>query len=254
MDATIRRLIAVNLDPSALASLQRLGAERSVAVITAGSEADLLANAVDGGAVIALGLSNPGVSPVLALRALALTRTRPAIVLIGEVEGRVFESLRRVASDLRLDSIAHVRSPDEAWQLVGSLFGSAPTLAEPSEADLRRALDEQSLSLHYQPKFSCQDTRQVVGVEALVRWPHADLGLLRPGRFLPLAERAGLLMDLTDFTIVEAIRQHAAWREQGLDLPVSINLAPGLIRDEGFADRLLNSFRQYGVAASRFTL
>ncbi len=121
-------------------------------------------------------------------------------------------------------------------------------------AELRRALDEQELTLHYQPKVNVGGSPMVAGVEALVRWDHPRLGLLSPAQFLPLAEAAGLMTEITDFTITEAIQQHALWRKRGIDLPFAVNLAPTLVKDEGFPDRLMSSLRQFGVAPTRLTL
>ena len=137
--------------------------------------------------------------------------------------------------------------------------GADPTLqtgrsASPKAADLRRAIHEHELTLYYQPKFDCADERTLLGVEALIRWNHPQMGVLSPGCILPLARDANLLTEVTDFTLTEAIRQHAAWRDQGVDLPVAVNLAPGLIRDTGFPERLLNGLRQFDVPPSRLTL
>jgi EAL domain-containing protein (putative c-di-GMP-specific phosphodiesterase class I) len=121
-------------------------------------------------------------------------------------------------------------------------------------AELRRALESQELTLHYQPKLTVGGSTMVAGVEALVRWNHPQLGLLLPGQFLPLAETAGLLTEITDFTITEAIQQHALWRDNGIDLSVAVNLAPALVRDEGFPDRLISSLRQFDVPPTRLTL
>ena len=126
--------------------------------------------------------------------------------------------------------------------------------ASPKAADLRRAIHEHELTLYYQPKFDCADERTLLGVEALIRWNHPQMGVLSPGCILPLARDASLLTEVTDFTLTEAIRQHAAWRDQGIDLPVAVNLAPGLIRDTGFPERLLNGLRQFDVPPSRLTL
>jgi EAL domain-containing protein (putative c-di-GMP-specific phosphodiesterase class I) len=128
------------------------------------------------------------------------------------------------------------------------------TLAVPDAAELRRALDEYELTLHYQPKFAAGSSLSVAGVEALVRWNHPQLGLLLPGQFLPLGEAAGLLTEITDFTITEAIHQYALWRDRGIDLPVAVNLAPGLVKDEGFPDRLMSYLRQFDAPLSRLTL
>ena len=124
----------------------------------------------------------------------------------------------------------------------------------PRVADLRRAIDEHDLTLYYQPKFDCGDERTLVGVEALIRWNHPQMGVLLPSCILPLARDANLLAEVTDFTITEAIRQYASWRDQGIDLPVAVNLAPGLISDARFPERLLNGLRQFDVPPSRLTL
>jgi EAL domain-containing protein (putative c-di-GMP-specific phosphodiesterase class I) len=131
---------------------------------------------------------------------------------------------------------------------------TSQTVQSPDAADLRRALEEHDLTLYYQPKFDCADEHVLVGVEALIRWNHPQMGVLLPGRFLPLAKDANLLTEVTDFTLTEAIRQHAAWRDQGMDLSVAVNLAPGLIGDARFPERLLNSLRQFDVPPSRLTL
>ncbi|HTY48911.1 MAG TPA: EAL domain-containing protein [Steroidobacteraceae bacterium] len=121
-------------------------------------------------------------------------------------------------------------------------------------SELRRALDEHDLGLQYQPKVACDDERLIVGVEALIRWNHPELGLLLPDRILPLAERSCLLTEVTDFTITEAIHQYSIWRARGIDLPISVNLAPGLIKDGGFPERLLSSLSQFNVPPARLTL
>jgi EAL domain-containing protein (putative c-di-GMP-specific phosphodiesterase class I) len=231
-----------------------LRAEHGVELTVVASEAELLANLMEGSAVVVLGLQGEGLSPLSVLRALSLARSRPAVVLIGEVDERLYQSIQRLGTKLRLDSMAYVAQGADGQQLIASLLRAARSTAAPGEAELRRALEEQELTLHYQPKFACADDRSIVAVEALVRWNHPELGLLRPGRFLPLAAASGLMTDLTDFTITEAIRQHAAWRDHGIDVAVAINLSTGLVRDEGFPDRLMTSFRQFDVSPSRFTL
>jgi len=254
MGTQFSRIIAINLDDELVGALKPLRDDYGVEIVAAASEADLLANLVDGSAVVALGLQMPGISPLSALRALALAGSKPPIVLIGEVDARLFESIRRLGTKLRLDSMAHVSRAADGAGLLSSLVQAARSAAAPDEAELRRAIDEHELTLHFQPKFACGDERSIVAVEALVRWNHPDAGLLLPGKFLPLAVSSGLLSDVTDFTITEAIRQHATWRAHGLDVPVAINLASGLIRDEEFPTRLMNIFRQFDVSPSRFTL
>jgi diguanylate cyclase (GGDEF)-like protein len=94
--------------------------------------------------------------------------------------------------------------------------------------DLRRAIDNVDLTLVYQPKFNLCDGL-IVGVEALVRWPHPELGLLGPDRFLPLVRRHGLVRSVTELVLAQALDDVADWRAHGVALPIAVNIsAPSL--------------------------
>ena len=91
-------------------------------------------------------------------------------------------------------------------------------------AALRRAIDAHELELHYQPKVSV-GARDVVGVEALVRWNHPERGYIPPDEFIPLAETSGLMHRLTEFVIDTALGQVADWRRMGLPVSVAVNVS-----------------------------
>jgi diguanylate cyclase (GGDEF)-like protein len=91
-------------------------------------------------------------------------------------------------------------------------------------AELRRALENGEFVLHYQPQIDMRQ-RCVTGVEALIRWNHPQHGELRPDRFLPVAERTGLINPISDWVLAEAMRQCRQWRAAGLMLRMSVNLA-----------------------------
>ncbi|MDQ1522021.1 MAG: hypothetical protein QOI55_3094, partial [Actinomycetota bacterium] len=82
------------------------------------------------------------------------------------------------------------------------------------ESDLHRALERGELRLVYQPAYELE-TDRIVGVEALVRWDHPKRGLVLPGEFIGVAEETGLIMDIGQWTIVEACRQARQWRDDG---------------------------------------
>ena len=90
--------------------------------------------------------------------------------------------------------------------------------------DLREAISDDQLVLHYQPKVNLR-RRRTVGVEALVRWQHPTLGLIQPDEFIPLAEQHGLVGSLTEWVLTAAVRQCCEWRTRGIDLPVAVNLS-----------------------------
>ena len=94
--------------------------------------------------------------------------------------------------------------------------------------ELRRAIDDVDLSLVYQPKFDLREG-DIVGVEALVRWPHRDRGLLGPDHFLPLVREHGLMGSVTQLVLAQALDDVAGWHAQGFTVPVAVNVfAPSL--------------------------
>jgi EAL domain-containing protein (putative c-di-GMP-specific phosphodiesterase class I) len=101
------------------------------------------------------------------------------------------------------------------------------------ESSLRRALERQEFSLHYQAKVDL-GSGCVTGMEALLRWMHPDLGMVSPALFIPLAEETGLIVPIGRWVINTACAQNKAWQDQGLPaLPVSVNLSARQFNDEG---------------------
>nr|WP_245185508.1 GGDEF and EAL domain-containing protein [Falsiroseomonas frigidaquae] len=94
------------------------------------------------------------------------------------------------------------------------------------EEDLRQALASGQLSLVFQPKFVIA-TGLLKGCEALLRWHHPERGMISPGLFIPVAEETGLIHPITQLVLDQACRQAMAWRAQGLEVPVAVNLSAG---------------------------
>lgn len=120
-------------------------------------------------------------------------------------------------------------------------------------ADLRGALKEGELILHYQPEIDLQ-TKRVEAVEALVRWRHPKHGLLLPDKFLAIAERNGLMKPLTREVLTMALRQSRTWRDAGLDLSLAVNLAAPDLLDLQLPDMVDGLLRERGVPGSRLEL
>ena len=105
--------------------------------------------------------------------------------------------------------------------------------------DLRRAIDDDLLTLVYQPKFNLC-TGAVAGVEALVRWPHPELGTLTPADFLPLVRQHGLMEAVTELVLTRAMADAAGWYAAGIHVPVAINLSAPSFDDESLPDRIMS--------------
>jgi len=100
------------------------------------------------------------------------------------------------------------------------------------ETNLRHALDRGEFSLQYQPKVDLA-TRQITGVEALLRWTHPELGMLPPAQFIPLAEETGLIVPIGRWVLKQACVQNMAWQRRGLrPVSMAVNLSPRQFADE----------------------
>ena len=103
---------------------------------------------------------------------------------------------------------------------------------------IRLALQQGEFVLHHQPKVNLR-TGAVIGVEALIRWRHPELGLLSPAAFLPLIEEHELAVDLGEWVIDTALSQIETWRNQGIELPISVNIGARQLLRGSFDQRLL---------------
>jgi diguanylate cyclase len=114
--------------------------------------------------------------------------------------------------------------------------------------ELRRALDQRQLLLHYQPKVAA-NTGQILGVEALVRWQHPEHGLVPPDEFIPLAERTGLITPLTHYVLDETLRQARQWSDAGHELSVAVNVSARRLLDLQFPHEVATLLARHQVPA-----
>jgi diguanylate cyclase (GGDEF)-like protein len=119
--------------------------------------------------------------------------------------------------------------------------------------ELRLALDGGGLQLVYQPKVD-MGTRTVKSVEALSRWTHPQLGVVSPTEFVPLAEQTGNSRRLTSWVIGAAIRQMEAWRRDGLEIDVAVNLSAADVLDTDLGDEVLRTLAAHGVPPTALLL
>jgi diguanylate cyclase (GGDEF)-like protein len=122
------------------------------------------------------------------------------------------------------------------------------------ENALRGAVARNELLLYYQPQINLLD-RTLAGVEALVRWQHAELGLVSPGQFIPLAEDMGIIGEIGEWVLNEAVRQMAEWQADGFDVPLaSVNLSVQQIDREDLAGQISAALERVNIPAKHLEL
>jgi diguanylate cyclase (GGDEF)-like protein len=115
------------------------------------------------------------------------------------------------------------------------------------EESLRRALERQEFTLHYQPKVNLK-TGEITGAEALIRWTHPVRGPVSPAQFIPVAEDCGLIVPIGNWVLHEACKQARAWIESGLPVGnMAVNISAMEFRDEKFLEGVFTILEETGL-------
>ncbi|MDF9620564.1 EAL domain-containing protein [Pseudomonas entomophila] len=188
----------------------------------------------------------PGMDGVQFIQGLAAQRSRPALAIMSAASRRMLMGASLVASNLQVKVIGLISKPVSASALrclidqLQALRQTKPT--EPREGinrqNILQALDNGELQAWFQPKKALNNGR-IVAAEALVRWVHPEYGTLLPGAFLPELIACGLEEQLLWRVLEQAIAAQIIWRQQGYDIPVSINLPTHLLNCHDLPDRIL---------------
>jgi EAL domain-containing protein (putative c-di-GMP-specific phosphodiesterase class I) len=118
------------------------------------------------------------------------------------------------------------------------------------EFDLRKAIADGGLELHYQPLVDLRDNK-VTGCEALLRWRHPKLGMISPAEFIPIAEDTGLINQLGEWVLNKACAEAATWPD---DISVAVNVSPVQFRSQTLALKVAAALAASGLPASRLEL
>ncbi|WP_276034641.1 putative bifunctional diguanylate cyclase/phosphodiesterase [Streptomyces ginkgonis] len=118
--------------------------------------------------------------------------------------------------------------------------------------DLRHALERGEVELHYQPKVRFDGA--VAGLEALIRWAHPERGRVPPDEFIAIAETSGLMPQLTEYVLEQALHQVARWRAAGLTVPVAVNVSPRDVYADGFTESVAARLARHRVPAESLQL
>jgi EAL domain-containing protein (putative c-di-GMP-specific phosphodiesterase class I)/ActR/RegA family two-component response regulator len=182
------------------------------------------------------------------------------VVLASGFEGRILNASHRLAASLGIKVAGVLRKPilPAALQRIlrqqpmveGRKSSHAP-LVLPEH--VRRALADGSIRPWFQPKTSLM-TNAIVGTEALARWIDPDGKAVAPNDFIPVAEEAGLIAELTDSMLGKALQACARWRLTRPDCWVAVNISPLLLDDPGLTDRIEQHLQETGVPPNALVL
>lgn len=227
--------------------------------------------------IILLDLCMPDADGVETLRLFSDFQCNASIIVASGRDERVLQATQRVGNSLGLRMIDCLQKPVSIPDLEGALANAAcrfeidvgatkfavrsgrkasPNAANSDNPDidaLVEAIDCDQLEVHYQPKITLA-TGLIDSCEALVRWRCPQRGLVPPGSFIPLAEDAGLIGDITDIVVQKAIAQMGVWKSQGFQLPVSVNLSPTQLTDLALPDRIAQMLAQANILAENLVV
>ncbi len=214
------------------ARLYHVGAMRCAVLLEDAGTAERVAGRI----IAALGepISCGGV-PITPQPAIGVHAFRPAAVAPRDVFRRALnaaDDARLAESGLAGYSPVHDERSARSFAVLGA-FG--PALEDPDQ-----------LSLLYQPRVSLP-SGSMVGVEALLRWRHPELGQVSPGEFVPLVEQTALARPMTGWVVTAAMRQARRWKDAGLALVTSINVSALNLEERDFAVRLLRATERAGL-------
>ena len=208
-------------------------------------------------AVVIFDLEQDGLDGIQILRLLGARHCASAVLIVSGLDRRVLDAAHRFAVAQGVQVIGALAKPLAEDELRVLLRDFRPTagLAHPTRPapvtmhELQRGLDQGEVEVHFQPKVSV-GTLEFSGVEALVRWEPAARGNVPPHTFIGLAERAGVIGQLTRTVMGRAFAQTAAWRAAGIELRTAINISPHSLNELELPDILCELAKEHGLHPS----
>lgn len=207
--------------------------------------------------LILLDLNMPEMDGVEFVHKLVERHYAGSIILVSGEDQRVVQTAQKMVQEHKIPLLGRLSKPVTAEALSAILdewngTGQSGSKIYASE-DVRAAIADGELVNYYQPKVEPVSGR-VMGVETLLRWNHAEDGLVLPDRFIGVAEAHGLIGDLTAFVLTDALAQAHAWKQAGLSLQLAVNISMNNLESPDFADAAAQLAADAGVPPQQVML
>ena len=257
--------LLIDDDPFAMKLLARQLAQLGHTAVTLCESAQdalaLLETQSDTVGMVFCDLQMPGMDGVEFVRHLARIGYPGSLVLVSGEQGRVLQTVQKLAQAHQvhiLAALAKPVSPEQLRQVMAmheartAILPRAPSDPYPAD-ELARAIAGGELVNHYQPKVDMA-TGALIGVEALVRWRHPRDGRVFPDQFIATAEQNGLIDALTRSVLTAALHQARRWRNEGLELQMAVNVSMENLASLEFPDLVAHWVHEAGLPLSSLTL
>ena len=264
IDLTSVRAMVIDDDAFMLKIMQRILAVQGISQISicgSGQEALVQLKTAPGAVdLILLDLNMPEMDGIEFVRNLNPDFFSGSVILISGEDERMLISAEKLVAARQISILGHLQKPVTQDALLGLLRHWVPqkkfipaALKTYSAEALAQAIARSELFNCYQPIVSLKSGK-VECVEVLVRWQHPEDGIVGPDLFIPLAEDHGLIDDLANYVLSEALVQHKKWLELGISLPMAINVSMENLASLEFADTFSNIMADAGILAKDITL
>jgi len=215
--------------------------------------------------ILVLDLNMPEMDGIEVMRRLAKIPFPPALILISGHDIGVLHAAEKLGLAQNLKILASLSKPLPLDKLQKLLEQHAPIVQrhlqddlgpvkrELTAAELHQAIGDNQLTLYYQPQLEIT-TGRLIGVEALVRWQHPEQGLIYPDRFILLAERNGLMGELTHWVIRQVMEQKQQWGHAGQPISISVNISADNITSLALPEQIAELLAGNKLDPARLTL
>ncbi|HEY9103356.1 EAL domain-containing response regulator [Chitinimonas sp.] len=247
-DSAVQRLHALDL-------LANIGVGNTLEAENGRHALEVLAAASRKPDILVTDLEMPDMDGVELIRHIAEQRLVNALIVVSSRETTILSTVETMAQEHGLIVLGIAQKPLSYDSLANLIARFKPgeisekqreAMYSFSAQEIRRAIVNRELVLHYQPKVTTH-SGVMRGVEALVRWQHPELGLIAPAYFIPMAEEGGVIDELTDWVLETALKQLRDWHARGLTISVAVNLSARSLSTPDLADRIAAATSRIGI-------